>query len=188
MLFGTTTVHLFRKCPCPVWVMEPSLRLKFNRILAAVGPYSSDDAGNALNAKIIELAYSLAQSESKELNIIHAWDIPYGMYFSRRMPIDKAKEMRREIRSFYILWLEELLKKYALEAPKNRVHLLRGEPERLIPNLVMQRKIDLIVMGTNTRTGVLGVLICNTAEEILTKVDCSVLTGKPDNFITPLKL
>jgi hypothetical protein len=23
VLFGTTTMHLMRKCPCPVWVMKP---------------------------------------------------------------------------------------------------------------------------------------------------------------------
>ena len=52
----------------------------------------------------------------------------------------------------------------------------------------MQNKIDLIVMGIIFRTGVLGVLIGDTAEDVLKKVDFSVLAVKPDDFITPVKL
>ncbi len=43
-------------------------------------------------------------------------------------------------------------------------------------------------MGTVSRTGVAGLLIGNTAERILRQVDCSVLTVKPDGFITPVRL
>ena len=43
-------------------------------------------------------------------------------------------------------------------------------------------------LGTVCRTGMAGFFIGNTAEEILQKVDCSVLTVKPDAFVTPVKL
>jgi nucleotide-binding universal stress UspA family protein len=43
-------------------------------------------------------------------------------------------------------------------------------------------------MGTVSRTGVAGLLIGNTAEKVLNQVGCSVLTVKPDGFITPVKL
>jgi universal stress protein E len=36
MLFGSTSLHLLRKCPCPVWVIKPSRRQGISRILAAV--------------------------------------------------------------------------------------------------------------------------------------------------------
>ena len=48
--------------------------------------------------------------------------------------------------------------------------------------------VGLIVMGTVSRSGVAGLLIGNTAEEILRQVDCSVLTVKPDGFVTPVTL
>lgn len=43
-------------------------------------------------------------------------------------------------------------------------------------------------MGTVCRTGAPGLLIGNTAEKILYEVDCSVLTVKPDGFVTPVRL
>jgi nucleotide-binding universal stress UspA family protein len=38
------------------------------------------------------------------------------------------------------------------------------------------------------RTGIPGLIIGNTAESVLSKIDCSVLAVKPPNFITPVTL
>jgi hypothetical protein len=37
-------------------------------------------------------------------------------------------------------------------------------------------------------TGVAGLIIGNTAENVLRQVDCSVLTVRPDRFVTPVRL
>lgn len=37
-LFGTTSMHLMRKCPCPVWVVKRAQTRPYTRILAAVDP------------------------------------------------------------------------------------------------------------------------------------------------------
>ena len=41
-------------------------------------------------------------------------------------------------------------------------------------------------MGTLARTGIEGYLIGNTAETVLQRVECSVLTTKPDGFVSPV--
>ena len=43
-------------------------------------------------------------------------------------------------------------------------------------------------MGTLCRTGIPGFFIGNTAEKVLHRVDCSVLTIKPENFISPVTI
>jgi hypothetical protein len=65
----------------------------------------------------------------------------------------------------------------------NRIHLLKGDAEALIPALAKKR-IEIIVMGTVIRTGIAGFIVGNTAENILQRVDCSVLTVKPDGFVS----
>jgi len=77
---------------------------------------------------------------------------------------------------------------YDLENLMHQVYLLKGEAGRLIPALAAANEIELIVMGTVSRTGIAGLLIGNTAEKVLRQVDCSVLTVKPEGFITPVKL
>jgi nucleotide-binding universal stress UspA family protein len=72
--------------------------------------------------------------------------------------------------------------------PKHEVYLLKGEPGRLVPEVAAAREVQLIVMGTVSRSGVSGLLIGNTAEKILGQVDCAVLAVKPDGFVTPVRL
>ena len=56
LLFGSVDLHLMRKCPCPVWIINSSKRKQYRRILAAVDPDPSRKEGNALNRLIIDLA------------------------------------------------------------------------------------------------------------------------------------
>ena len=68
------------------------------------------------------------------------------------------------------------------------VHLLKGDPADVIAEFAKTGRVDLIVMGTVARTGIAGLLIGNTAETILQRVDCSVLAVKPDGFVSPVGL
>ena len=66
--------------------------------------------------------------------------------------------------------------------------VLIGTPFLEIIRQVLRQKHDLVIMGTVCRTGVAGFFIGNTAENVLQKVDCSVLTVKPEDFVSPAKL
>ena len=41
-------------------------------------------------------------------------------------------------------------------------------------------------MGTVGRSGIKGLLLGNTAEKVLGTCDCSILTVKPDGFVSPI--
>jgi nucleotide-binding universal stress UspA family protein len=46
---------------------------------------------------------------------------------------------------------------------------------------------DLIAMGTVGRSGIKGLLLGNTAEKVLGACDLSMLTVKPDGFVSPIE-
>ena len=50
------------------------------------------------------------------------------------------------------------------------------------------KRFKNIVMGTVCRTGIPGFFIGNTAEYVLSRVHCSVLTMKPAGFVSPVTL
>jgi nucleotide-binding universal stress UspA family protein len=64
--------------------------------------------------------------------------------------------------------------------------LIFGTPWKEIQRLVQQLNADLIVIGTVGRNGIEGLLLGNTAEKVLDHCDCSVLTVKPDGFVSPI--
>ncbi|UCH79656.1 MAG: universal stress protein [Nitrospiraceae bacterium] len=185
MLFGTTTMHLMRKCPSPVWAIKPSSDVPFPRILAAVDPGQNDMATLSLNRKILEMSSSLSVMQNSELHIIHVWDF---LIRSVMIPKQTTDEMAEQVRTMRESWFEELLGKYAPDLPEKQVHLIKGEAGVQIPRLAKEKDIDLIVMGTVSRTGIPGLFIGNTAEKILYRVDCSVLAVKPDGFSSPVEV
>lgn len=67
------------------------------------------------------------------------------------------------------------------------IHHKRGAPENIVPLVVDRNEINTLVVGSLSRTGFLGLLIGNTAENLLQKLSCSVLTFKPDEFKSPLE-
>ncbi len=189
-MFGSTSMHLMRKCPCPVWVTKPRQSTHYRRILAAVETFSSGEPYDALNTLIMDLATSLARTETGELHVMHAWEMnPRDLETSR-------SEISPEIMSLLLQRNEEahrdsveaLLSGYDLTDLDHHVHLVRGEARTTIPQLAMDLTADVLVMGTVCRTGVPGFFIGNTAEDVLKQVNCSVLTVKPTGFVTPVTL
>ncbi len=189
-LFGSMAMHLMRKCPCPVWVIKQSHRKQYRKILAAVDPDPSDKMKTALNKKIIELASSLSRLEGSELHVIHVWHPYYTYIINRPLGLSKSEvsNLNNEILAMHKDRLDELIEKYAPETANDRVHLYEGAAEIMIPDFAKKKRIELIVMGTVCRTGIEGFFIGNTAEKVLQQIDCSVLTVKPDGFVTPVKL
>jgi len=190
LLFGSTDLHLMRKCPCPVWVIKSSKRKLNARILAAVDPDPSNTEAEELNALIMDLAISLATQERSELHIVHAWKMyvkeSYLNLPGSLRPQDAAKMVREE-RDLHKGRLDKLLSNYDLEAINHHVHLLKGDADQVISQLANKKRVELLIMGTVARTGIPGFLIGNTAEDVLRKVNCSVLTVKPERFVTPVK-
>ena len=190
MLFGSTDLHLLRKCPCPVWIIKPSKRKKYARILAAVDPDPDKSANAELNTLILDLATSLAVREKSELHIVHAWSMPHESTLRSpraNLPKSEIDSMVRDTRKIHKLWLGELLEHYDLESIAAKVHLIKGRPSDVIASLAQKKRVELVVMGTVARTGIPGFFIGNTAEKTLTALDCSVLAVKPKAFTTPVR-
>ncbi|MBE9520013.1 MAG: universal stress protein [Proteobacteria bacterium] len=190
ILFGSTAMHLMRKCPCPVWMMKPGQSQPYNQILVAVDVTASDTEENKLNTKIMDMATSLAHLEQSELHIVYAWDFPPKSYMNGKFGKSpgEIEKLESETHKLHKRYLDDFLKKYALDKVKSQVHLLKGKASDLVPELAEKWRIDLIVMGTLCRTGIPGFFIGNTAEKVLHRVNCSVLTVKPEDFTSPVTI
>ena len=190
-LFGSTSMHLMRKCPCPVWVVKPGSDQSYHRILAAVDTATDpwDDTRQSINPLILQLAGSLAQMDNGALHVVQAWSVFQEGYLQIRGDLsDQAlRRLRKETKQDYQRKLNHLIE--ATDIKPVKTHLKRGDnPAQIITNLARKEKIDLLVMGTVCRTGLSGFFIGNTAEEVLSAVSCSVLTVKPEGFISPVTL
>jgi nucleotide-binding universal stress UspA family protein len=187
-LFGSTDMHLLRKCPCPVWIDRSGGAPHYRRLLAAVDPF--DDEAGDLPRLILDLATSLAEREQAPLDVVHAWELPgESMLASGRGRIRRSELERllADTEKRHRQALDNLLLPYGLGSALGNVHLVKGRPAQIISSCATERGADLIVMGTLGRAGIPGLFIGNTAEDVLRETRTAVLTVKPGSFVSPLQ-
>ncbi len=185
-LLGSTDMHLMRESPCAVWLIKPTKAKRYARILAAVDPEPGDEEKSRLNRNIMDLASSLAESEHSELHIVHAWFLYEEALLG--LLIGNVGKLLQDTRRTHRKWLAELVSGYVLKESRTHVHLVEGKAKDVIPALARKKRVELIVMGTLARTGLPQRLIGHTAETVLGHADCSVLTVKPEDFVSPVAL
>lgn len=194
-LFRSLSLHLIRKCPCPVWVVHPERPSKVQQVLAAVDP-SVLESGQSVNSLILDLATSLAHTDHAKLHIVHTYyelvlegyEDLLVQYGSKNIPrelhwkhVNEAIADRRDA-------LHDLLKNHDIDSVEHEVHLLEGGASSLISKVANEREVDVIVLGSVTHSKPFGHFIGTTAEDIIHQVGCSVLVVKPDDFVSPIQL
>ena len=186
--YGRTGKRLLRKCPSAVWLVKPQVAAQYRNIVASVDTSSEDKADEELNARIYTLANSISQTHGGELMIVHAWSIWNESMLHSHMSKEDFAALQEDAHSQAGTMLDEFLKTQGSSLKKENVFLLKGESSLVIPQFVKEKDADLLVMGTVARSGITGVVMGNTAERILDRVQCAVLAVKPAGFVCPIKL
>ncbi len=191
VFFGTTALHLLRKCPCPVWIINPDSLDRQGGVLVAIDPDTENETTLTINRMLMELGTSLAERQGRDLHVLHVWNVPYGdlVRHSPWLRVSKTEvdSYFTEIRDRHAKRFEELVASFRPVAPSMKEHFYEGIPEEVILDLAREKNIEVIVMATLARSGIPGLMIGNTAENVLGVVDCSVLTVKPADFVSPVQ-
>lgn len=120
----------------------------------------------------MDMAEALARDFGASILIVHVEETPtaYGggeMYYGMLEPNR-----------------EDLEKMLADVKPKDAAiefehHLITGEPAEAVARFAKSNDVDLVVMGTHGRTGVMRLLMGSVAEAVVRRAPCAVLTVKP---------
>jgi universal stress protein E len=176
---GSVTRKLMRKCPCPVWVVKQDDRSEPRVIVAAT---DLTPVGN----RAVELAAGLAEMFGAELDVVHAWPLPLAVPVLPELdvPAQSRVDVEHHERAARARFEQSLA---VLDLRLDfKTHLLCGAPSIAIQEVVERRDADLLVMGSVSRSGIAGLLLGNTAERLLDRVQCSLLTIKPHDFVSPV--
>ncbi|MEZ5316508.1 MAG: universal stress protein, partial [Vicinamibacterales bacterium] len=185
--YGAVDMQLLRKCPCPVWLVGVGEKTRPKRVMAAVHPDPQHPEARALNQRIIHAAAELARLEKGRLVIMTAW-APFGMSLIDDLVTEEdLKTYRKAAETTAADALNDLLASTGDLGVKFETALVKGDPAKVIPSYAKRQDIDVIVMGTVARSGLVGMIMGNTAERVLQALRCSVLALKPDGFETPVR-
>jgi len=177
LFFGATALHLFRRCPCPVWVVGQEGRLP-SRIVAAVDPQGTPQR-QAAATRILEWADRVGDWTDGLVHIASAWEAVAADLLRDEVSAEEWKAYVDDARSRAERDLTELLAARDVPSPPDRIHLLEGPVVEALPRFAEEQDADLIVMGTLGREGAMGDLLGETAETIIRQIRSSVLTIPP---------
>ena len=175
---GSTSKRLIRDCPASVWIVKGDNVKPPNAVLAAT------DFSEASRKAVLEGLW-IANQASADFHLVHVID---SMDVAEEIfsQIPDGGSLRREINEEATRRLDTFVKSLHINPESIKKHLSFGTPWQEVGRLAKHLKVDLIVMGTIGRSGIKGMLLGNTAEKILDTCDCSILTVKPEDFVSPI--
>ncbi|OAN11146.1 universal stress protein [Photobacterium jeanii] len=182
---GSNTLNLMRKSEVPIWSISTDAT-EVKRVIAAIDLTNQDY--HAFNEQIVALAVEYCDMVGAELTLTHAWRLESEGFlrkWSGYEDIDIAL-LSKKMRDERLERLQALLGPYQDSTVTKKVELLEGETRAVLPEYVVNHQVDLVILGSLSRTGVAGFLMGNTAESVLNQLDCSVITLKPDSFQSPV--
>lgn len=182
VLFGSTSMKLLRKCPCPVWVTRPDASDVTPIILAA-------DDFSETGEQVLQMSVDIAKAIHGRLLAMHCASIGFeGALLRTGVNDDQIKARRQQIiEDAEKLLVERMSHLDHRTIPGgSRVAVVTGAADLSIEEMVREEQVSLVVMGTLGRAGLPGLLLGNTAERLLPLLKCSVLAIKPVGFISPV--
>ncbi len=164
---GTIATKLIRKCPVPVWLVHPDHKPGDGCVLAATDL-------SPVGIRVTQMAYYVSQLYDTKLEILHA-HLLGGTH-----PSDsRADELEAEIR-------RDIIDSLGIDDDV-QVRIARDSPSNAISAALADFTPNLLVMGSLSRTGRTGQLLGNTAERVFHHAECSLLTIKPEDFVSPVE-
>ncbi len=203
IVLGSEDLHLIRKSPVPVWILREATAAGGGKEILAAVDFDQESEGEgteaALNTRILETVLRLADSFEADVRLVHVWQAPAEGLLQRAAPgvtHAQLEEYVRRVSARHRAALDTLCSEAQSMAramgfthmPHITPQLERGDARDVLPELANGRKPLALVMGTVARTGVPGLFVGNTAEDVLTALKGSVVAVKPPGFKTPVKL
>jgi universal stress protein E len=174
ILVGSTATRLVRKCPASVWIVKAE-HVGPPKVVLATTDFSD------VSWKAVEQGLSIAQQAQAAFHLLHVID-------ERDTHVEiAASTIRKEINVAVEKRLNHALESMQIDRTQIELHLALGTPWKEISRLSQHLNVDLIAMGTVGRSGIQGLLLGNTAEKVLRTCDCSILTVKPSEFVSPIE-
>jgi len=178
LFVGSTAKRLIRKCPASVWIVKAEHADPPKVVL------SPTDFSDVSRKAVLEGLWvaEKANAEFHLLHVINSSDFPETIGSASA----QSNSNRQEVNERATRRLDEFIGTLGIDTNLIRSHLSFGTPWKEIQHMVHILKVDLIAMGTVGRSGIQGLFLGNTAERVLATCDCSILTTKPDGFVSPI--
>ncbi|NMP15506.1 universal stress protein UspE [Thalassotalea sp. Y01] len=182
VIFTPTDWHLIRKCWVPLLLVKDHQWPEGGHILAAVNAGSEEEEHQSLNRKITEEAQNLGRLVKADVHLVNSYPgTPINIAIE--IPEFDANEYNQTMKNHHADVVQQHADKFNISA--EYLHVEEGLPEDVIEKVANQIDAELVILGTVGRTGLSAVLIGNTAEHVIDRLNCDLMAIKPDGYQSP---
>jgi len=196
-IFDSDDMHLLRKCPVPIWLVNEGKHQIANKVVVALDfrDHQESTTLSEFNRQLLDIAIKLSENAGGELTLVHACSDALAGFASMWADNPEAleqqlaqdeKNIKRAAITVAKRYLESCLDSASENVPAIKTRLIDGQANETVAAFVKANETAILVMGTVGRTGVKGLFMGNTAESILQQVHCSVIAAKPKGFTSPV--
>ena len=184
VIFTPTDWHIMRKAPVPVLLVKEHDWSCGGQILAAINVGVDDDNHISLNEEITKQALHFAKLLSSNVHLVNSFPgTPANIVIE--IPEFDPTTYDESAKLHHEQCMQVHSEKHHIN--KQHCHVAIGLPEDVITQYAEQLDAELVVLGTIGRQGISAALLGNTAEHVIDKLNCDVLTIKPYGFVSPVK-
>lgn len=176
--------ELLRRAPMPVLLVKQARAYRQPAVLAAVDPDRTFAKPARLNQQILRLGQAVAGALGGTLHAGYAYTpLPVTALAGGALSDDDV--LRVETRTQHAARVRLQRTVDGLDVPRTRQHILGRHPVDAIAELATRTRSAIVVMGALSRSGFRRLLIGNTAERVLDRLNCDVLIVKPPGLLKP---
>jgi universal stress protein E len=161
--------ELQRKCTTPVLLIKSRRRYHRPKVLAAFDPARANGKPANLDEEVLRYASTIAQALHGALHALHSYEPTHPR------PLEAKNEAWHAAAG-----LTDLLRWSAV--PEKQRHVVPGHAVDAIEEVAGQLDTSIVALGTISRSGLSRLIVGNTAEHVLDRLQCDVLIVKPRNF------
>lgn len=181
LLLGSTAERVVQHAHCPVLTVHPGDADKHRPLDTILVPTDfSKDAETAYFAAL-DL---LGNQTSTKVVLLHVYHLPYEYTAYGTIPtsLDYFRDVEGAAEDRLVTLAEELRNQgFQVETVARE-----GFPPEVILGEAEAVGADLIAMGTHGRTGLAHLVLGSTAERVVQRADCPVLTVRSEELETPV--
>ena len=158
--------QLSRELPTPLLLVKTPRCWEGGTVLATMDVDHLDQEHRALQGNVMDYTAELCRLFQAELHVVSAYSAPALPLADPAIGIDQAIAQHCHDQHEY-------------ELAERHLHIGEGPAKTLIPRVANEQGAVLTVVGTIGRSGLGGILVGNTAETVLDRLNSDVLILKP---------
>ena len=173
-ILGTTAERIIQKSEKPVFVVKEGAPLNVQHILCPVD-FSST------SKRALKNAITMAHRFKAELTVLSISEVNFSAWINPETGIGEENERRSaEHRRRFDNYLSQF---NFTELNWNKVSR-QGSPDKEIRNIISEKMVDLLVMGTTGKTGLNRWIMGSVTEKVVREVPCSFMTLKAEDIVS----